>query len=108
MGKVFFPLCSKHLKEYGSVRDSRSYNKVAIETCEECVKEQKELVDHPDHYNKGIEVIDFIESWDMDFNTGNAVKYISRHKYKNDPIEDLKKAKWYIDRLIQNLTKEKQ
>lgn len=68
---------------------------------------EKETVDHPDHYNKGIEVIDFIESWDMDFNTGNAVKYISRHKYKNDPIEDLKKAKWYIDRLIQNLTKEK-
>ena len=64
---------------------------------------QKELVDHPDHYNKGIEVIDFIESCDMDFNTGNAIKYLSRHKYKGKPIEDLNKAKWYIERLIQNL-----
>jgi hypothetical protein len=101
MGKVLFPLCTKHAKKF-----NRSYSDKSIETCGECVKE-KETVDHPDHYNKGIEVIDFIESWDMDFNTGNAVKYISRHKYKNDPIEDLKKAKWYIDRLIQNLTKEK-
>tara|TARA_B100000287_G_scaffold59951_1_gene52486 strand:+ start:163 stop:393 length:231 start_codon:yes stop_codon:yes gene_type:complete len=72
------------------------------------VKEQKELVDHPEHYNKGIEVIDFIESWDMDFNTGNVIKYVSRHKLKNKPLEDLKKAKWYIERLIKNIKKEKQ
>jgi hypothetical protein len=66
---------------------------------------KKETVDHPDHYNKGIEVIDFIDSWDMDFNTGNAIKYLSRHKYKDKPLEDLQKAKWYIDRLIDNLEK---
>ena len=72
------------------------------------VKEQKELVDNPEHYNKGIEVIDFIESWDMDFNTGNVIKYVSRHKLKNKPLEDLKKAKWYIERLIKNIKKEKQ
>ena len=66
---------------------------------------KKETVDHPDHYNKGIEVIDFIDSWDMDFNTGNAIKYLSLHKYKNKPLEDLQKAKWYIERLIDNLEK---
>ena len=66
---------------------------------------KKETVDHPDHYNKGIEVIDFIDSWDMDFNTGNAIKYLSRHKYKSKPLEDLQKAKCYIERLIDNLEK---
>ena len=48
-------------------------------------------------------MIDFIESWEMDFNTGNAIKYLSRHKYKGNPLEDLNKAKWYIERLIHNL-----
>jgi len=93
------------LKKYDTVggENPKAYNTIAIETCEECVKEKKELVDHPDHYNKGIEVIDFIESWDMDFNTGNAIKYLSRHKYKGSPLEDLKKAKWYVERLIQKL-----
>lgn len=64
-----------------------------------------EKVDHPEHYNKGIEVIDFIDSWEMDFNTGNVIKYVSRHKYKDNPLEDLKKAKWYIERLINNYKK---
>ena len=67
---------------------------------------KKELIDHPDHYNSGkIEVIDFIRSLgiDEDFCIGNAIKYISRYKHKGDPIGDLKKAKWYIDYLINKL-----
>ena len=64
-----------------------------------------EKVNHPEHYNKGIEVIDFIDSWDMDFSTGNIIKYGSRHKHKDNPLEDLKKAKWYIERLINNYEK---
>lgn len=65
-------------------------------------KEVKETVDHPEHYNQGIEVIDFIDSWGFDFTTGNIIKYVSRHKLKDDSLEDLKKAKWYLDRLIKN------
>tara|TARA_R100001126_G_C4864189_1_gene169200 strand:+ start:773 stop:979 length:207 start_codon:yes stop_codon:yes gene_type:complete len=65
-----------------------------------------EKVNHPEHYNKGIEVIDFIDSWNMDFSTGNIIKYVSRHKHKDNPLEDLKKAKWYIERLINNYKKE--
>jgi len=61
---------------------------------------KKEMVDHPDHYNKGIETIDYIESWDMDFSTGNVIKYVTRAKHKEKSIEDLKKAKWYLERLI--------
>lgn len=61
----------------------------------------KEAVNHPDHYNMGkIEVIDAIEDWDLNFCEGNVVKYVARHRYKNEPLEDLEKAKWYLDRLI--------
>ncbi len=67
----------------------------------------KEAVNHPNHYNiGGIEVIDFIESWNLGFSLGNAIKYIARAPYKNDELEDLKKARWYIDREIQRLEKD--
>ena len=63
---------------------------------------QREAVNHPPHYNTGkIEVIDAIEDWKLDFNAGNVVKYVARHKYKKNPVEDLKKARWYLDRLIE-------
>ena len=63
-------------------------------------------VNHPSHYTSGkIEVIDFIESWNLGFSLGNAIKYIARAPYKNDELEDLKKARWYIDREIQRLEK---
>lgn len=63
-------------------------------------------VNHPSHYNKGkIEVIDAIEDWDLNFNRGNAVKYVARAGLKNKEteIEDLQKARWYIDREIKRL-----
>ena len=61
-------------------------------------------VDHPSHYNQGkFEVIDVIEDWKLGFHEGNAVKYIARAKFKNNELEDLKKAKWYLDRLIEKL-----
>ena len=71
-------------------------------------EKNKEQVNHPDHYNQGkIEVIDYIEDLGMgdDFCAGNAIKYISRYKYKGKPLEDLKKAKWYIERLIERYEK---
>jgi predicted 2-oxoglutarate/Fe(II)-dependent dioxygenase YbiX len=59
-------------------------------------------VNHPSHYNSGkIEVIDAIEDWKLDFHAGNVVKYVARHQHKLNPVEDLKKARWYLDRLIQ-------
>jgi len=60
-----------------------------------------ETVNHPEHYNTGnIEVIDAIEDWGMGFHDGNAIKYIARARHKGKELEDLKKARWYIDRLI--------
>ena len=66
-------------------------------------------VNHPKHYNSGkIEVIDAIEDWGLGFNDGNVIKYVARHKHKGKPIEDLEKAKWYLERLIQQLKQENQ
>jgi hypothetical protein len=56
-------------------------------------------VDHPKHYNTGrIEVIDAIEAWGLGFSLGNAVKYIARADHKGAPVEDLRKAIWYLQR----------
>ena len=64
-------------------------------------------INHPKHYNAGkIEVIDAIEAWNMGFCDGNVIKYVARHKHKGRPIEDLKKAKWYLERLIQQYEQE--
>jgi hypothetical protein len=61
---------------------------------------EKEAIDHPQHYNahpSGVECITIAEH--MNFNLGNALKYIWRNEGKNG-IEDLKKAEWYIRREI--------
>lgn len=64
----------------------------------------------PSHYADGkIEVIEFIEDKKLGFCLGNAVKYIARAG-KKDPtkeVEDLKKARWYIERRIMEIEKER-
>ena len=62
-------------------------------------------VDHPKHYNEGVEAIDVIESWDLNFNVGNVIKYMLRAPYKGEEIQDLEKAKWYLDRHLENIKK---
>jgi hypothetical protein len=58
-------------------------------------------VNHPAHYTTGgIETIDFIEAKKLNYNLGNVVKYITRADHKGNRIEDLKKAKWYLEREI--------
>ena len=68
---------------------------------------KKEMVDHPSHYNQGkIEVIDAIEDWDLNFCEGNVIKYVARHRHKSEPLEDHKKAQWYLERLIRGFENE--
>ena len=58
---------------------------------------------NPDHYgNSGIDVIDFCQANNLDFMQGSVIKYVFRYKNKNG-LEDLEKAKEYIDRMIENL-----
>lgn len=69
-----------------------------------------DLVNHPDHYisDNGIETIDVIKAFTKDISdpfeaycTGNIIKYICRWPNKNG-LEDLEKARWYLDRIINN------
>jgi len=67
-------------------------------------KAEHDPVNHPSHYTSGgIETIDVIEAWCLGFHLGNAVKYISRAGRKGSELEDLKKARWYLDRAISKL-----
>jgi hypothetical protein len=62
----------------------------------------KEKVNHPQHYNQGkIEVIDAIDDWGLDFCEGNIVKYVTRSRHKGNRLQDLEKAKWYLDHLVE-------
>ena len=70
----------------------------------------EDFVSHPTHYTQGsIETIEYMESClsEEEFCGGckmNVLKYVSREKHKNG-LEDLKKARWYLDRLITYLEK---
>lgn len=100
--------------------DCLDYNDFELETKEKAKEEPKpqvvstmpkdDAVSHPSHYADGkIEVIDFIEDKGLNFNRGNAVKYLCRAG-KKDPakeIEDLEKAVWYINHEIDRLKGEK-
>ena len=84
--------------EHSSIPSSQDMIK-AIEKLEK----QKEMVDHPKHYNVGtIEAIEVIEDQGLGeaFCSANVIKYIMRYKHKGTALEDLKKVKWYTERLI--------
>ena len=56
-------------------------------------------INHPSHYNMlPIECIDVIQYFD--FISGSIIKYVWRYQYKGKALEDLKKAKWYLEYLI--------
>jgi hypothetical protein len=63
-----------------------------------------EKVDHPAHYggkDNPYEAIKVIEAWSLGFCLGNVIKYLCRAGRKRAKVEDLKKARWYLDREIQ-------
>ena len=65
-----------------------------------------DVVNNPSHYNaKGVEAIVAIEASMSDeefrgYLKGNCMKYMWRYNYKGKPVEDLKKAQWYLEKLI--------
>ena len=67
-----------------------------------------DAVSHPSHYTEGrqYEPRKVIHDWGLNFNLGNAVKYISRAGRKGDALEDLKKARQYLDFEIEEMEKE--
>lgn len=67
-----------------------------------------EQVNHPDYYggkNNEYEAIKVIDAWDLGFSLGNTIKYISRagKKRKDEEIQDMLKAKWYLEHHIKQL-----
>lgn len=98
-------------------KDDKEMAKEASSDCKECVyynpgdgcehtlcmylDNEEEMVQHPNHYNNGkYEVIDVIDDWKLGFYEGNIIKYVARAKHKGKELEDLKKAKFYLDRLV--------
>ena len=110
--------CNNFLKELGGCQ-KQGHRKFELgkdytineNNCYDCnyfelAEDNKEMINHPSHYNMGkFEAIDVIEDWKLNFNLGNTIKYISRAGYKDDIIQDLKKALWYLDREIKRLEK---
>ena len=65
-----------------------------------------DIVNHPPHYTAtAVEPIVAIEAWELGFHLGNCVKYVARAGRKGDALEDLRKARWYLDRAITNMEK---
>lgn len=68
--------------------------------------DEPDPVNHPAHYTKhpsGVECIQITEH--MNFNLGNAIKYLWRAGDKGKPLEDLRKARWYVEREIDRITR---
>lgn len=92
-------------KDYTHYAKTRFILKEVWDEYKQAVKvEQDDKVNHPSHYTQGkYEVIEVIEDWNLGFNLGNAIKYIGRAGHKDNIIQDLEKAKWYIEREIKRL-----
>jgi hypothetical protein len=103
-------LSVKEIKEKTGYKDSlvrlviRNYkNKTKPSRILAAITEIKnDIVNKPLHYTTGgVETLDFIEAKDLNYRLGNVVKYVVRAGKKHtDPVEDLKKARFYLDREI--------
>lgn len=96
--------CPECLPKYSKVPKKKE---VAVEPVAQTIEEhevkaiKEDVINHPSHYTRGkIEVIDFIEDQQLPYHLGNVSKYIARAGHKGDKLEDLKKARWYLDRYI--------
>lgn len=102
--------CPECLPKYSKVPKKKDVQAIAekvVQTIEEQTVElpkKEDVINHPSHYTRGkIEVIDFIEDQQLPYHLGNVIKYIARAGYKGDKLEDLKKARWYLDRYIKGV-----
>ena len=73
------------------------------------LKKQDDIIEHPAHYTQGIECMDYIESHKLNYARGNIIKYVTRAGLKDasKEVEDLEKARWYLDREIERVKKAK-
>jgi hypothetical protein len=91
------------MKKPSKIIDAVQEMKATLDALDRIKDKPTDIVNHPPHYKAGgIETIDFIEAKDLNYRLGNVVKYVSRagKKLNSDPIEDLEKALWYLQREI--------
>lgn len=91
-------------------RETQEMKERRLNAVTQVFAEAQDSVNHPAYYggaDNPYEAIKVIESWELGFCLGNTVKYISRAGKKNaaDRVEDLEKAKWYLEREITRLTR---
>jgi hypothetical protein len=80
---------------------SDDFSGVNIDLVHTGEQNKPDMVNKPPHYtNGGVETISFIEAKGLDYHLGNVVKYITRAGKKDDELQDLKKARWYLERAI--------
>ena len=99
------PLINIVLRNYKAKKKARKSKIVKAVTemkkALDVVEIKADPVNHPPHYRTGgVETIDFIEAKDLNYRLGNVVKYVSRAGRKGDPLQDLEKAAWYLQREI--------
>lgn len=92
-------------------QEGHSYPFLAYEMKKANDEEAKksDVISHPSHYTQGIECMDYIESHKLNYARGNIVKYVTRAGLKDasKEVEDLEKARWYLDREIERVKKAK-
>lgn len=99
--KEFIELEKKLLLGTLTPEEEKLYN----DNKEEFVKPLQPTKDniHPEHYKGKVQPIDLIDAHDLNFNIGNVIKYCTRYQRKGDPLSDLKKAQYYLNREIEKL-----
>ena len=86
-------------------KDTKQLNRLTgLKDCWYCVVKSQPNKPEPYYHSGTYEAINVIEAWGLNFCLGNVIKYVARAGRKTDnPIEDLEKAKWYIEREIEKL-----
>lgn len=100
------------IETYPDARDSDDTIGTMVDYMMDAIEQTNDMVNSPDHYNHGkVECIEYLKD-NMPFEAytgyleGNCKKYLHRWRYKKKPLEDLRKSRWYLDRLISELDSE--
>lgn len=100
------------IQTYPDPRDTASSVETMVDYMMDAIEQTTDMVNSPDHYNHGkVECIEYLKD-NMPFEAytgyleGNCKKYLHRWRYKKKPLEDLRKSRWYLDRLISELDSE--
>lgn len=105
-----YPFVLNYNPNYGGTKQN---GHLLVCSCEECkLNHDRQLADYltlkpdatPDHYKGKVQPIDLIEAQELSFSRASIIKYVCRAGRKENELQDLKKALWYLQREINNVT----